>query len=218
MIEKRAKEIGAVYSRVDRSTLRVVSTDLYSTVFDYKGREGLELGMLGLYQPRNASAVLDAVEMLQNIGFDISDDAIRKGLKAARWQARFEVISREPLVIFDGAHNPEGIETAVESIKHYFGDKKVCVLTGVMRDKDYFYIASKLSEIAESAVVITPDNPRALPASEYASVLAENGVNAAAYESVGEALASGKNLAAEKGTALVCLGSLYMYGEISDNI
>ena len=61
VIEQRAREQGAVYSRVDRSTLRVVSTDLCTTVFDYKGREGLELGMLGLYQPKNAAMVISAL-------------------------------------------------------------------------------------------------------------------------------------------------------------
>ncbi len=218
VIEKKAHEMGARYKNVDRSTLSIVSSELSATVFDYNGREKLELSLLGLYQPKNAATVLDAVDMLRENGYVIPEDAVRSGLKSARWQARFEIISREPLIIFDGAHNPEGIEVAVDSIKHYFGDKKVCVLTGVMRDKDYVYIASKLSEIADSAVVITPDNPRALDASEYARVLLSNGVSAKAYNTVKEALSSGKRLADNSDTALVCLGSLYMYGEISDNI
>ena len=92
------------------------------------------------------------------------------------------------------------------------------MLTGVMKDKDYNYIASRLSEIAESAVVITPDNPRALAAAEYADVLAEKGIKATAYQSVKDALEAGKALALENGTALVCLGSLYMYKEVADNI
>ena len=121
-------------------------------------------------------------------------------------------------MIFDGAHNPEGIEVAVSSIKHYFGDKKVCVLTGVMKDKDYVYIASKLAEVSDGAVVITPDNPRALDAVEYARVLAAKGVSAKAYNTVKEALEAGKRLATLNDTALVCLGSLYMYKEVADNI
>ena len=140
------------------------------------------------------------------------------GLKDAKWPARFEIISNDPLVIFDGAHNPEGIETAVESIKHYFGDKKVCVLTGVMKDKDYLFISGKLSEIADSAVVITPDNPRALAAEEYAKVLAQRGIAATAYGSVAEAISAGKAVARKNNTALVCLGSLYMYKEVYENI
>ena len=218
VIEAKAQQMGATYSRVDRSTLNIKSSELSSTVFDYNGRVDLELSLLGLYQPKNAASVLSAVDILKENGYDISEDAVRRGLKAARWQARFEIISRDPLVIFDGAHNPEGIETAVESVKHYLGDKKVCVLTGVMKDKDYNYIAEKLSEIADSAAVITPDNPRSLPATDYARVLASKGICAKAYNTVSEALTAGKMLAKERNTALVCLGSLYMYGEISDNV
>ena len=218
VIEAKAREMGAEYSRVDRSSLSITSSDLLSTVFDYKDRKNLELSLLGLYQPKNAANVLSAVDILKECGYDISEDAVRSGLKSARWQARFEILSRDPLIIFDGAHNPEGIECAVESVKHYFGDKKVSVLTGVMKDKDYEYIASRLSEIADSAVVITPDNPRALNASDYARVLAANGIFAKAYDTVSEALEAGKALASENDTALVCLGSLYMYGEISDNV
>ena len=218
VIEAKARELGAEYSRVDRSTLSISSSELLSTVFDYKDRKNLELSLLGLYQPKNAANVLSAVDILKECGYDIPEDAVRSGLKSARWQARFEILSRDPLIIFDGAHNPEGIECAVESVKYYFGDKKVSVLTGVMKDKDYEYIASRLSEIADSAVVITPDNPRALNANDYARVLAANGIFSKAYDTVSEALAAGKALAKENNTALVCLGSLYMYGEISDNV
>ena len=216
--EAKASELDAEFSRVDRSTLSITSSELSSTVFDYKGRKNIELSLLGLYQPKNAANVLSAVDILKECGYDISEDAVRSGLSSARWQARFEVLSRDPLIIFDGAHNPEGIECAVESVKHYLPCKKVCVLTGVMKDKDYEYIASKLSEIADSAVVITPENPRALDANEYARVLLANGIYAKPYDTVGEALAAGKEQAKKKDTALVCLGSLYMYGEISDNV
>jgi len=218
VISARAEELSASYKRVDRSTLEVVSSSLSGTVFNYCGRESLELSLLGLYQPKNAASVLDAVDILKENGFDIPEEAIRKGLRDTRWHARFEVISTKPTVLFDGAHNPEGIETAVESIKHYFGDKRVCVLTGVMKDKDYNYIAGKLSEIADSAAVITPDNPRALDAKEYAIVLTQKGIEATAYGSVPEALAAGKSLAKKKNTALICLGSLYMYKEVAENI
>ena len=117
-------------------------------------------------------------------------------------------------MIIDGAHNPEGIDAAVESIKYYFRDERVCVLTGVMRDKDYEYVAKRLAEIAKSAFCIKPDNPRALDAEEYAKVLAKNGVDATHRPSVAEAFRDAREYAAQNNCALVCLGSLYMYEEI----
>jgi dihydrofolate synthase/folylpolyglutamate synthase len=145
---------------------------------------------------------------------EIPDGAVYAGLKAARWQARFEKLLQEPLVIFDGAHNPEGIDAAVRSVKYYFGDQKVAVLTGVMRDKDYEYVASRLSEIAKRAFCISPNNPRALDAAEYARVLGRLGVEASHHDSVEQAFDQAKAYALSTGSVLVCLGSLYMYEQI----
>ena len=210
------KARSAKYGRVDRSTLKILSSTLSGTSFSYKSYDKVDLSLLGLYQPQNATNVIDAVEALRECGFDISNEALFSGLAAAEWPARFEIVCKDPLVIYDGAHNPQGIEIATESIKRYFGDKKVCVLTGVMKDKDYDYIASKLASVASDAFTVTPNNPRALGAEEYASVLKSNGVNAIAFDNVKDAVAEAKKEAREKNTALVCLGSLYMYAEIYD--
>ncbi len=214
VIKAKAQEMNAEYHLADKSTLNIISSDLSGSMFDYKNYKSLSLPLLGLYQPQNAANVLCALEILNLKGFRVEENAVREGLAEARWPARFEIISHDPLVIFDGAHNPEGIETAVESIKRYFGDQKVAVLTGVMKDKDYRYIAGKFSEISERAFTLTPDNPRALPASEYAEVLEGVGIRATAHESIPEALSQAICFAKETNTPLVCLGSLYMYCEI----
>ena len=216
VIESIAKARSARYDRVDRSTLKILSSTLSGTSFSYKSYDNIKLSLLGLYQPQNATNVIDAVQALRECGFDISNEALFSGLAAAEWPARFEIVCKDPLVIYDGAHNPQGIEIAAESIKRYFGDKKVCVLTGVMKDKDYDYIAQRLASIASDAFTVTPNNPRALGAEEYASVLKSNGVNAMAFDNVKDAVAEAKKEAREKNTALVCLGSLYMYAEIYD--
>ncbi len=218
VIRAKAHEMNARYYFADKNSLKITSSDLSGTTFDYKNYSSLSIPLLGMYQPRNAANVLCAVEILNSIDYGISEEAVREGLLAARWPARFEIISRDPLVIFDGAHNPEGIETAVESIKRYFGSRRVAVLTGVMRDKDYNYIAGKFSEIADRAFTLTPDNPRALPAEEYAEVLRGVGIEATPHASVPDALADALDFARATGTPLVCLGSLYMYCEIISRI
>ncbi len=218
VIKAKAAEMGADYYFADKSGLEILSSDLSGSIINYKEYNELKLPLLGLYQPLNAANVLCALEILKGQGFKIDEKAVREGLLAARWPARFEIISRDPLIIFDGAHNPEGIETAVESIKRYFGDEKVAILTGVMKDKDYNYISRKFAEIADRAFTITPANPRALPAEEYAKVLEGVGITATSYESVASALADAKKFANDSGTPLVCLGSLYMYCEIIESI
>ena len=158
---------------------------------------------------------MTAIDILKNGGLEISDKAIKNGLAAARWPARFEILSSDPLIIFDGAHNPEGIAAAVESIKHYFGDRKVYLLSGVLGDKDYRYIAAKVAEVASRAFTMTPDNPRALSAEKYAEILKENSVPATPYSDIRTAFTAAKAAAKEDGVPLVCLGSLYTYVDIS---
>lgn len=214
VIKQTADRMGAKMLYADRTALKLTRCDLRGSAFDLGEWKNVELSLLGLYQPCNAANVLYAVEELRRQGMEIADSAVYEGLRAARWQARFEKLSENPLVIFDGAHNPEGIDAAVCSVKHYFADQKVAVLTGVMRDKDYDYVASRLGEIACRAFCIKPDNPRALDAGEYAAVLTDKGVEASAHDSIAQALDLARAYALQNGCALVCLGSLYMYEQI----
>ncbi len=213
VIKKRSAELASPCFYVDRSTLNISSATLCGTDFDYKNRHGVHLSLLGLYQPRNAATVLDAIDILRSRGFEISEEAVLFGLSEAKWQARFEIISKDPLIIFDGAHNPEGIASAVLSIKHYFNEK-VHILSGVLRDKDYKFIAHELSSVADKVFTMTPDNPRALTAEEYCEEITKNGVKAIPYQNINEAFAAAKASASEDGAPLLCLGSLYTYVDI----
>jgi dihydrofolate synthase/folylpolyglutamate synthase len=175
----------------------------------------MKIKLLGTYQPRNASVVLKSVDTLHTIGLDISDEALSAGLIEAEWRGRFEIIDRSPLTIFDGAHNPEGISSATESIKHYFGKEKVIVVSGVLKDKDYNFIAEKLARVASSAYTITPDNPRALAAESFAELLSSKGVAATPNKTIFSALSGAMERAEKTGEAIVCLGSLYTYVDVT---
>ena len=216
VVRERAAEKNAPFRRVDRSSLVLHSQTLDGTLFDFDKYKNMQIRMLGSYQPINAATVLSAIDILKECGFCIPDSAVFRGLEATRWQARFEVISKEPLVIFDGAHNPEGIAAAVESIQHYFGDKRVYALTGVLRDKDYNIIATDIAKVAARAFTLTPDNPRALSAEEYAEVLREKGIEATPYRSIEDALNAARVQAESDGVPLICMGSLYLYSSIID--
>ena len=215
VISSHAEALGSKFYQTERTAIRLKRADVSGSIFDYKVWHDVELRLLGLYQPNNAANVLEAIEILRVGGFNIDEGAVRKGLLSARWPARFEVISSEPLVIFDGAHNPEGISVATASVAHYFKGKKLCVLSGVLRDKDYKFIAGELSKIAAFAFTLTPDSPRALNADEYAEVLREYGVDAIPCPDIKSALDAAYSKAKESGIPLVCLGSLYTYADIS---
>lgn len=204
--------------KTDYSKLKICSMSLEGCIFDYKDRKYVSIALLGAYQPKNAAVVLDAIDILSSHGLSIPEDTLRRGLAEAKWPARFEIIASDPTVIFDGAHNPQGISAAVESIKNYFGDKRVVIVSGVLRDKDYRVIAQSLSEVADTVYTITPNNPRALTAKEYAEVIWAQGVLAESTDSISTALSLGRKRAKELGTAMFCLGSLYTYCEVIDLI
>jgi dihydrofolate synthase/folylpolyglutamate synthase len=136
----------------------------------------------------------------------------------ARWAARFEKISLDPLFIFDGGHNPQGVDSCIEGIKHYFGNKRLLVVTGVMADKDYPYIARRIGEIAEAVYCITPKNPRALDSWEYAKEFSSLGIEAQGTKNAQEAVFSAMERAKKEKRSIVALGSLYMYSEIFDAV
>lgn len=214
VIKEQAERIGAPVSRVDRSSLRIREASLDGTVFDFKHYQNLTLSLLGSYQPLNATNVLTAIDILRAKGIAISDGAIRRGLASTVWHARFEVICKDPLIIADGGHNPEGVDGAIESVKRYFPTDKVGLVTGVMADKDYQYMAKRMAEVASDVFCLTPDNPRALPAEDYARVFSSLGLNAVACDSVEDAVSSALTWARKTKRTVICLGSLYMYGEI----
>ena len=218
IIEMTAKERGSLFYRTKYEELEKIRSNLEETLFDFGEDKDIMIRLLGMYQPRNAANVIEAIRILRMRGLEISDKAMREGFAAARWQGRFEIISKDPLMIFDGAHNPQGIRSAVESIKTYFGTQKVYLLTGVLRDKDYTAIANDLSQVAQRAFTLTPDSPRALSAEEYAETLCGAGIEAKAYATLSEALNAARNAARDDNVPLICLGSLYVYSSLMEEM
>lgn len=209
VIEATCKEQNApIY--VPKGHAENIKYSLDGTIFDFEDKTNIEIPLLGCYQPSNAVNVLTAVTILNDMGYSISEQSLRDGLKNTVWHARFEIINTVPLIIFDGGHNQEGVSAAVESIKQYLGQTKINVITGVMKDKEFLLIAKKISEIAQNVYCITPNNPRALSSEEFASVFKELNVNVTVAKNISEAINQIKN----SKIPTVCLGSLYMYKEI----
>ena len=84
----------------------------------------------------------------------------------------------------------------------------------VMADKDYNYMADRIASVAEKVFCLTPDNPRALSASEYAKVFEQKGIVSVACDSVASAVDGALAFAKENNKPIISLGSLYMYGDI----
>ena len=210
-----AGAVRAPFRVVDRSRLRVTRMTTDGPIFDFGDLHDLHLSLLGAYQPQNAATVLTAMEILsESAGMRIPEKAIRQGLESVVWHARFERLETDPQVFFDGAHNPQGIAAAAQSIQTYFPEEKVLILTGVMADKDYDGMIEGLKAVTARAYTVTPENPRALPAEDYAGHFHAHGIAATAYATVADALRAARADAKAEGLPLVCLGSLYLYQDV----
>ncbi|MBQ3055917.1 MAG: bifunctional folylpolyglutamate synthase/dihydrofolate synthase, partial [Clostridia bacterium] len=164
VIEDAAKEADAPFVAAEDTPMTVRSTDLCGTVLDWGAYKNLHLPLLGTYQLQNLATVLALFSVLPTRGISVDEDTLREGLAKVKWRGRFERVSQKPLIICDGAHNPEGIAAAAEGIRTYFPDQKVLLLTAVMADKDYRGMVEVLSPLAEEVFTLTPNNPRALSA------------------------------------------------------
>lgn len=216
LIRGVADKLGSPLTYCD-DTPTVHKLTLDGTILDCCGIDGIHLPLLGIHQPHNATLAVKAAQILRERFTSITDDSIKQGISKTIWQGRFEILQDDPLFIFDGAHNLEGIKSAVASIHAYFGGGVVC-LTGVLADKEYEAMADELATVASHAVTVTPDNPRALSAEKYAEVLTSRGINAAHAESVKDGVRMAISIAKANHTSVVCLGSLYLYKSISGEV
>ena len=114
--------------------------------------EPLRLGLLGEYQLHNAATALTIVEALRGRGWKIPQEAVCQGLAEVRWPARFEVLSRHPLFILDGGHNPQCAEALAESLREYLPD-----CNSNMAESLREYLPDCNSDLAESLREYLPD-------------------------------------------------------------
>ena len=124
-------------------------------------------------------------------------------------------MKKEPYFIIDGAHNPDAAKKLKQSIQMYFKDRRLIFLMGVFRDKQYDQIASILTPMADTVIVMeTPDNPRALPADELAKTVKHYNQNVLTADSLEDAVQKGFELAGEN-DVIVAFGSLSFTGDLT---
>ena len=211
--EDLCREKNVPLTKADFDAVKLLSHGLEGQTFDYKELKNLELPLLGHHQLHNAAVVLSVIDALTQRGWQIAETHIREGLQEVFWPGRFDIISRDPLFIIDGGHNPQCIEALVENIKDYLADKKIVVLAGVLADKDYGEMFRPVMPYAHMFVCITPDNPRKMEAMELSNYLQKAGAKAMAAETVKSGVAMAKTLAGKDGVVL-CFGSLYAIGDV----
>jgi dihydrofolate synthase/folylpolyglutamate synthase len=177
-----------------------------------KGKmEDVHVPLPGLHQVENALTALTAMDLLK--GFPISREKMRKGLERVRWPARLEWIGNSPRVLLDGAHNPQGVEALRSFTGLFLHKEKRVLLTGVLREKINSKMIEDMASLAGQAVTVMPDNHRAMPAAELATMLQEEGCAAEPAASLEEGLRLAREIAGPEGV-IIAAGSLYLAGAL----
>lgn len=198
----------------DFSSLHIRHASVDGILFDYRDLHELSLPLVGTYQPYNAALAIEATQILSKNGYPtICEQTIRDGLRAVRWQGRFEVLRKEPLFILDGSHNPHGMKATVSSFAEYFGERKLHFVIGAMADKDVSQMLSMLLPHAARFYTVTAPNPRAMQADLLAEKIRLSGGKAVAFDSIPDAVSAA---IADAGRDGICaaLGTLYFSGDV----
>ncbi len=184
--------------------------------FDYEGLNrklwGVRLNLKGFHQVINATTALGAAEVLEDLGYRISTEAMVDGLKEVDWPGRLEMVSSSPRVILDGAHNPAGALVLKECLEREFQYQRLILLLGIMKDKDIQSMLHLLAPRADHIILTKPHTDRAAPPSLLKKALGQNGKKAEVAEDFKEAIERGLALTHQED--LLCItGSLYTVGE-----
>ncbi len=115
-------------------------------VSDYKQYHDIEVNLKGKRQIQNASLVLECCNILKENQYNITEKAIREGLKSVIHKGRFETIYENPTIIFDGGHNEQAIENLKETINIYYKKVKKMYVISVLKSKDYKKILQDILE------------------------------------------------------------------------
>ena len=219
VIEEKCRKEGCPLHYAKDLVTKPGETGLSGQKFTWDGRE-YRLSLLGKHQLANTRVVLSVIRVLRKRGWNISDEAVERGLSLVTWPARFEVLSQDPVFILDGGHNPQCAEALAEALREYLPGEKVTFLIGMLRDKDYRTVLRTIAPFGEHYVTVTPDSPRALPAAELAGELQSAGYGAEALDSgkpTEETIISAIRTARRKDLPVVAFGSLYTAGLIRSN-
>ena len=195
---------------VDNGALELISIKPGELKFKYKGYE-YETSLAGLYQMKNVAL---AIEIALHMKY--SQEMVAAGIKAAQWNARFQVLSEEPYFIMDGAHNVDAIEQLAETINFSFTNQPIDFIIGVLKDKEYEKMMEIITPLANRIYTITPPNARGLDGKILAEKIGKWHKDVICCASIEEAITMALDHGKETGNPILAFGSLSYLGEVRD--
>jgi dihydrofolate synthase/folylpolyglutamate synthase len=226
VLERLAAKRGCQYYPISPEQITVrydtFSTQNFDFTFLGKTMRNLTIHLSGKHQLLNAACSLACICLLKDKGFPIEERDIYTGLEKAKWPGRMEMISKDPVIILDGAHNLSGAQVLADAVRHYFPDSKLYLVFGMLRDKDVEGVSGILCPLADRVMVTMPHSPRSMAAEQLREIVQKYNTDIYVQPDLTKALHSVlKWLREEKNEhedqcekkVMLISGSLYLIGE-----
>ncbi|WP_223068253.1 bifunctional folylpolyglutamate synthase/dihydrofolate synthase [Paenibacillus caui] len=135
---------------------------------------GLDIGLQGEHQCKNASGAIMVLEVLrQYMAFVLDDEDVKRGFRNTAWAGRMELVSKDPRIVLDGAHNPEGAETLSKSIPEVYRYRKLNLMMGMLANKHHHGYFKHILPIVDTLILTEPDFRRKMDAGALLSLVQE---------------------------------------------
>ena len=168
--------------------------------------------LLGRHQIVNATTALAALDLLRDSHLTIPPDAVEQGLRAARWPGRMQVLSRNPLVVTDGAHNGESAQRLAVALREWFPRRKWTLIFGASSDKDLPAMFDALLPLASRTILTHAQSPRAADPERLSELAVSRDAHVMVTASVADALDIAL-LGLEEYDGVILTGSLFVAAE-----
>ena len=217
VIKNKAKQMHAKVTFVNSAGIRVLQESLNGESFSYRSSDGrwyekIEIPLLGRHQINNAALALETLNVIKNY-YCISDFQTEDGMRKTIWRGRIEILEREPMVICDGAHNPDGAKSLLSFLQNNFTNQRLIYIMGVLSDKDYEQMVQILAPAADKIYTVAPDNPRALSSRELCNCISKYHQNVEERQRLAECLSEVRQKA-EKDDVIIICGTLSFQNEL----
>jgi len=181
------------------------------SVSEYQSLVPLKIPLLGEHQVQNAATAYTA---LKSSGIEIPDAAIQRGFSQVKWHARFEVVRRDPPVIFDSAHNQDSFAKLYQTLDEYFPGKQVYLLFGASEDKNIPGMFKEIKPKIRKLIVTRANHPRALQPEQIIRLADEAGLESEALSPVESAFQHALELSEKDGSIVLSAGSMFVTAEV----
>lgn len=211
--ENRSKYIECNFNDINIKQSNI-NLQKYDCIINKKEYKDLEIKLIGDHQVKNSVLALNVIDYINdNLGLNISEECIRKGLAQTSWPGRIERIKENPMFIIDGAHNEEGAESLAKAMDKYFKDKNKVLIIGMLEDKDISSVLDILIPRFNKVITTTPDNPRSIDADKLKKKIEEYNIDVISKPKINEAVEYALQNT-KKEDVIISAGSLYMIGNV----